>query len=63
MTNKERVLRAIKRKGEPLEFHEYCDNMLHYFDWIGLPVLRDLYANHAIPSEYRGYLETNHSGA
>ena len=57
MTNKERVLRAIKRKGESKEFYNYCENMLHYFDFLGLPALRDMYKHHATPSEVRGHLE------
>ena len=53
MKNKERVLRVIKRKGESLEFYEYCEDMLAYFNHVGLPALREFYRYHATPLEVK----------
>ena len=53
MTNSERVMRAIHRKGESEDFKGYAQNLLGYFPEMTLPVIRYYYKYHATPSEIR----------
>jgi 3-methyladenine DNA glycosylase AlkC len=56
MTNTEKVLRRIK-PNDSQTFRDYCEEFLHDCSDVSLPQLRELYANHATPTEYRRSLE------